>query len=93
MIFLKFANKAEAETALADFIGKDSRDFAIELDVPVTEPTGVMLTDDEGNEYPETRLADGYHVNLRLIGDKYQPQADELSEYRVNPETPQRVFF
>lgn len=25
--------------------------------------TGVMLTDDDGNQYPETVLIEGYHVN------------------------------
>jgi hypothetical protein len=27
--------------------------------------TGNMLTDDDGNEYPETEAMDGYHANLR----------------------------
>lgn len=93
MIFLKFADKAEAEAVLAEFIGKESKHFAIELDVPITQGTGVMMTDDDGTEYEQTEPVPGYHVNLRLIGDEYSAQADELLEYRIYPETPQRVFF
>ena len=38
----------------------------IALDVigPIYEPTGNMLTDDEGIEYPEMVAVDGYHANL-----------------------------
>ena len=30
----------------------------------ICTPTGVMLTDEEGNEYPEMKAVEGYHVNV-----------------------------
>jgi hypothetical protein len=53
-----------------------------------------MLTDDEGNEYPETAPLDGWHVNLRLLNDTMKAEADALTDYIVNPEpaTPSRMW-
>jgi len=31
----------------------------------LTEPTGTMLVDDDGHEYPETQQKAGYHANLQ----------------------------
>ena len=38
-----------------------------ELDVigTIYQPTGTMLTDDEGNEYPEMTPIDGFHANIK----------------------------
>ena len=38
-----------------------------ELDVigTIYQPTGTMLTDDEGNEYPEMAPIDGFHANIK----------------------------
>ena len=38
-----------------------------ELDVigTIYQPTGTMLTDDEGNEYPEIAPIDGFHANIK----------------------------
>ena len=38
-----------------------------ELDVigTIYQPTGTMLTDDEGNEYPEVAPIDGFHANIK----------------------------
>ena len=38
-----------------------------ELDVigTIYQPTGIMLTDDEGNEYPEVAPIDGFHANIK----------------------------
>ena len=30
----------------------------------IYKPTGVILTDEEGNEYPEMKALEGYHVNV-----------------------------
>ena len=35
----------------------------------IYRPTGTMLTDDEGIEYPEMAPIDGYHINLALRPD------------------------
>ena len=38
-----------------------------ELDIigTIYQPTGTMLTDDEGNEYPEVAPIDGFHANIK----------------------------
>ena len=52
----------------------------------IYKPSGVMLTDEEGNEYPEMVALEGYHVNA------LPPLADGLESYVVAPSTPSRVF-
>jgi hypothetical protein len=45
------------ETQVADgdpYLVAHSHDYAIDVVGVLQEPTGTMLTDDEGNEYPET---------------------------------------
>ena len=44
--------------------------------------TGNILTDEEGNEYREVGIADGYYVNVR--GE--QPLANDLLRYDYVPE-------
>lgn len=53
----------------------------------IYKPSGVMLTDEEGNEYPEMVAVDGYHVNVL-------PQEDMslVEPYIVTVATPSRVF-
>ena len=48
-------------------------------------PTGVMLTSDDGFEYPEMTAVDGYHVNALDV-------PAELDAFIVIPETAQRMF-
>jgi hypothetical protein len=52
----------------------------------IYKPTGKMLQSDEG-EVPEMAPLDGYHVNVRVLGE-----AAELEAYRVHPVTPVRVW-
>ena len=52
----------------------------------IYSPTGVMLKDEEGNEYPQMEAIDGYHVNT------LPPLADGLEPYVVAPSTLSRVF-
>lgn len=54
----------------------------------IQEPTGVMLTDTEGNEYPEMRPVEGYHVNM-LDTDEV---ADKIAPYIITVSTLVRVF-
>ena len=53
----------------------------------IYKPSGVMLTDAEGNEYPEMVAVDGYHVNTVP-----ESMDDVLQAYLVTPATPSRVF-
>jgi hypothetical protein len=51
----------------------------------IYKQTGVMLTDDEGFEYPEQAPIDGWHVNTL-------EEMPEWAEYQVTPTIPYRIF-
>lgn len=53
----------------------------------IYKPTGKMLTDADGNQYPETTPVDGFHVN-------FQEEVAELADYKMDPQptTPIRVY-
>lgn len=71
----------------------NTHDYAIDLVGVIYEPTGVMLTDAEGNEYPETAPVSGWHVNLRLLNDTMRAEAEALDlAYGANPTTPSRTW-
>ena len=60
----------------------------------IHEPTGNMLTDDEGNEYPEMAPIDGWHVNLRIRGDYLRDEAEAIdTDFGVEPATPHRTWL
>jgi hypothetical protein len=65
----------------------DWRFTGIALDIigTIWKPTGNMLTDDEGMEYPEMAAIDGYHANL--IADS----AEGLPTIEA-PATPYRIW-
>ena len=71
-----------------------THDYAIDVVGVIYKPTGETLTDDEGNEYPETAPLDGWHLNIRLIGDARRADVEALSNYFVDPEpvTPARAW-
>jgi hypothetical protein len=70
-----------------------THDYAIDIVGVIYRPTGNMLTDDEGNEYPETAPLDGWHVNIRLLNDTMLEAAEAVNAvYGVVPETPARVW-
>ena len=76
------------------YLVKTSHDYAIDLVGTIYEPTGNMLTDDEGNEYPETAPADGWHVNVRLMGDARRVDIESIDAvYGVVPNSPSRVWL
>ena len=51
--------------------------------------TGDMLTDDEGNEYPETEAISGYHANLRA---NLTPEQVAVLPTVPAPATPYRIW-
>ncbi len=57
----------------------------IDINVPVTQKTGKILTDDEGNKYAETASVPGFHVNSTEA-------IPEFDAYLIVPATPFRVF-
>ena len=71
-----------------------SHDYAISVVGTLHEPTGTMLTDEEGNEYPEMQAMAGWHINIRLVGDAVRETVEALDEtHGVTPETPMRVWL
>ena len=85
------------ETQVADgdpYLVTHSHDYAISVVGTLHEPTGTMLTDEEGNEYPEMQAMAGWHINIRLVGDGVRETVEALDEtHGVNPETPMRVWL
>jgi hypothetical protein len=72
-----------------------THDYAIDIVGTINKPTGNTLTHEEtGFEYPELSPIDGYHINIRLLTDKYVEQVEALSDYLVDPEpvTPSRIW-
>ena len=60
----------------------------------IHEPTGNMLTDEEGIEYPEMAPIPGWHVNLRIRGDYMRDEAEAIDATDgVSPVTPHRTWL
>ena len=60
----------------------------------IHEPTGTMLTDAEGIEYPEMAPIPGWHVNLRIRGDYMRDEAEAIDATDgVSPVTPHRTWL
>ena len=100
-LYLKFADKAEAEKVLlpmfgvdtdagARVLGQGSHDWALDNVGVLQRTTGRMLYDAEtGMEFPEMEPIPGWHVNIRLMHNKC-PQ--ELDGYLVYPAQPKQVW-
>lgn len=70
-------------------------DYAIDVVGVIMKATGKTLTDADGNEYPEMAPLDGWHINIRIMGDARRADVEALSAYFVDPEpvTPARVWL
>jgi len=70
-------------------------DYAIDVVGVIYKPTGGTVTDPDGNEVPEMAPLDGWHINIRLMGDGRRDDVEALSAYFVDPEpaTPSRVWL
>ena len=75
------------------YLVSTTHDYAIDLVGVIYEPTGETLTDDEGNEWPETAPLDGWHLNIRLLNDTMREETEALdAQYGVTPNSPSRVW-
>jgi hypothetical protein len=85
----------ETVTNVGDpYLVKHSPDHAIDIVGVIYEPTGDMLTDGEGNQYPETAPIDGWHINIRLSGDARRADVEAIDAlYGVTPNSPSRVWL
>ena len=71
-----------------------THDYAIDVIGTLHEPTGTMLTDEEGNQYPQVAPIEGWHVNVRLVGDAKREVVEAINTtYGVVPNSPSRVWL
>ena len=92
--YLKLTNEASMATVLSDFYNEEGElvlntpDYAIDIVGTIYEPTGVILTDAEGLDYPEMQALTGWHLNIRTYNDM-----SAYEEYFVSPTTPSRKWL
>lgn len=71
-----------------------THDYAIDVIGTLHEPTGTMLTDEEGNQYPQMAPIEGWHLNVRLVGDTKREAVEAINTtYGVVPNSPSRVWL
>ena len=70
-----------------------TKDYALDVVGVIHRPTGVILTDADGNEYPEQAPLDGWHVNVRLVTDAMREVVEALDvTHGLVPTTPARLW-
>ena len=76
------------------YLVPNTSDYAIDVVGTLHEPTGNTLTNDDGMEYPEMQAMDGWHVNIRLVGDAMRDVVEALDTlHGVTPEVPRRIWL
>jgi len=94
--YLKFDNEAQCKQFHDPENGIAIDATAVSVIGTVYVPTGTMLTDDDGNQYPEKEPAEGFYVNIRTKQDLpaelesflYTPDADfPIPRWASNPAT------
>lgn len=98
--YIKLTDEAAMTTVLSDFYNDEDEfvpntsNYAIDVVGTLSEPTGNTLTGDEGMEYPEMQALDGWHVNIRLVGDEVREAVEALdTSHGVTPSAPQRIWL
>ena len=102
--YYAFTDEAAAATALQPFYHQpdegdaylvmNSHNHSFDIVGLIHEPTGNMLTDAEGIEYPEMAPIPGWHVNLRIRGDYMRTEAEAIDAVSgVVPATPHRTWL
>lgn len=72
----------------------NTSDYAVDVVGILQEPTGNTLTGDGDMEYPEMQAIDGWHVNIRLVGDAMRDVVEALDTlYGVTPKVLRRVWL
>jgi len=70
-----------------------NHDYEMLVNISIRSETGVTLTDESGNEYPETVPVAGYHVNFALKNETRRADLEAIpSEYLTYPATPAVVW-
>jgi hypothetical protein len=100
-LYLSFADEAAAKAVLYRIEGAVESEQGIEASEGtevanyanidtigiIYKPTGEMLQGEDG-PYPEMAPIEGWHVNVRLVGE----DAAALAPFVVEPKTPVRVW-
>jgi hypothetical protein len=85
----------ETQTPDGDpYLVTHTHDYAIDIVGVIQEPTGNVITDEEGNEIPEMAPIPGHHVNVRLTTEARRDDVEAINAvYGQVPVTPVRVFL
>ena len=85
----------ETVTNVGDpYLVPHTKDYAIDVVGVIYRPTGNMLTDADGNEYPEQAPLAGWHVNIRLIGEAMRDTVEAIdASLGVQPASPARTWL
>jgi len=85
----------EEKTPVGDpYMVMQTADYAIDIVGIISKPTGNILTDAEGNEYPEQAPLDGWHINIRLLNDTLREVTEAIDLTNgTSPVTPSRVWL
>lgn len=70
-------------------LGQASHEWALDNIGILNNPTGAMLVDENGNQFPEMTPVEGWHVNIRWLNGDCPA---ELEQYRVSPVHPKQVW-
>jgi hypothetical protein len=76
------------------YLIQNTPDYALDVVGVIHKPTGVILTDADGNEYPEMTALTAWHLNIRLLNDTKRTIVESIDElYGVTPGTPNRLWL
>jgi len=76
------------------YLVTNSVDYAIDVVGVIMDPTGVILTDPNGFEYPEMAPLPGWHINIRLVHENRRADVEAVdAAYGVTPTSPRRVWL
>jgi hypothetical protein len=86
--YLKFNSEQEFQDVLIAILEQELIDkSSFEVHGQISRETGTILTDEDGNEFPEMLPVEGYHADLTLADDIELPS--ELTDYVIpTPDNP-----
>lgn len=85
--YLKFTNEVKVKAVLYDVETEVPNYANIDTIGIIYKPTGKMSQGEDG-KYPEMAPIDGWHVNVRLVGE----DATALEPFKVIPTAPIRIW-
>lgn len=82
----------EEGNPVGDFEWQQLSGYDLDIIGVIYKPTGEMLTDAEGSQYPAQEQLDGYHANIRLWSGEFT--ADQIAALPTidAPSSPVRIW-